>query len=677
MAATQQVTLEEYLTSDKFISDDVKEQFVDKFVLPQYRYLFDKEQLSKSGGAFDPPFLFNEANTHPLKMPALLFPTRENPSNPNELDKVIFDGGLDSFYVDPRLPEQATKKGVSENTKRAVHKIHYDELIECVIQELKENANLDISYFPSPPGRKLSAGHLCSFSQTKKVNGRSIVFYCTRCCNIEEGLYTPVIVGIFGLEHVAAPKDHVKVTIEFTEFWFHNQNCQFSFKKCDEFPHYKEADEARKKAPGKGGQLANAPGYELIQAAPGKRFEQLRSLAYGRWLEMLKLYQKPGNPTPKGRNPKQIGMPPGSKIHFSVDKKIRRDNRMQQALTGPPDGWSDLVDLQAHTQFLAWHLVRLISRYNLVQEWTSYRPHPNPKGWELFEASGMQLDPTGQGLLSAGKKPFLHQMSHGDFPSPNFKKVFSNIKNKAEEDFVTATNSPLLRGLHHPFTFNVALETERSIWISNIHHVVTFEKNQTLAISADTTHGGYSWNAHEHKDMAGQFLYKPSLHCVLGSVRHPQIPDTVHLTISSETYCPKVHLQHMGTEQLEQLLEYHDEILDEVKELLDQKKHKNVGGKTKRRLAKIRQQKKIFESESESDEIAEYNTENLNEKTKIQQPQPIDIRKRKVIVESESECEENNTDNQTEKAQDEAGAIERGKDGTTQVEGNEAPAEEY
>jgi hypothetical protein len=88
-------------------------------------------------------------------------------------------------------------------------------------------------------------------------------------------------------------------------------------------------------------------------------------------------------------------------------------------------------------------------------------------------------------------------MAHGDFASPAFNDEDDGA-NEDEESTCWAENSPLLRGLSHPCTFNVAIETERTMWINSIGNEVTFKINETLANSADTVHGGFVWNAHEY-----------------------------------------------------------------------------------------------------------------------------------------------------------------------------------
>jgi hypothetical protein len=55
------------------------------------------------------------------------------------------------------------------------------------------------------------------------------------------------------------------------------------------------------------------------------------------------------------------------------------DNRKQCPLTNLQELMQCSIDVAVHTQFITWMLVYAwISQFNLVAEWTSYRPHPNP-----------------------------------------------------------------------------------------------------------------------------------------------------------------------------------------------------------------------------------------------------------------------------------------------------------
>jgi hypothetical protein len=233
------------------------------------------------------------------------------------------------------------------------------------------------------------------------------------------------------------------------------------------------------------------------------------------------------------------------------------------------------INVSAHTQYISWMLYAWVARFNLVQEWTSYRPHPNPvkaghpslheKGkkktycytlepepnrpvhlylngiYLLF--GGMQLDKTSKRLIAPGEQPYLHQMAHGDFSSTSFKLQGSD--DDEVDPFIWARDSPLLKGLSHPCTFNIAIENERTIWVNKISNEVRFKTNVTLANSADTIHGGFVWNGHDFKDEEDKFFYKPSMHLVLNSVRYPKSSNSVQTCVNTETYCPKEHFPWM------------------------------------------------------------------------------------------------------------------------------------
>lgn len=171
------------------------------------------------------------------------------------------------------------------------------------------------------------------------------------------------------------------------------------------------------------------------------------------------------------------------------------------------------------------------------------------------------LQRIGNKLQKAGQKPYLHQMAHTDFASPAMEDPPSpEPDDDYEPDYISAEDSPLLRGgLTHPFTFNVALETLRCMWINCIHNEVTFKFGETLVNSADTVHGGMNWNVAEPTT---NFEYRASLHGVFNSVRYPRRTDRVRLMASPDTYCPNEHFVYLSPKDMEEELEsYHTKSL--------------------------------------------------------------------------------------------------------------------
>jgi hypothetical protein len=452
-----------------------------------------------------------------------------------------------------------------------------------------------------------------------------------------------VVAGRFCEEVI--DKTHIQFSIAVEEIWFHDNAC-------------KESGFNQDKDPGNGGPLKNGPGYDIIAPSDGSKLEELRAKAYSGWLNYINLYQQPGpNRQPLGDeatlNPERVGTPPGEPINFGPKPQL--DNRTQLALTHP-DTFPATIDLQAHTQYCGWQLYRYITKYNLVKEWTSFRPHPNPKGanmatihadgtkkgvWQTLNPDpkcpvhlilnkiyllwgGMQLTNEGNELLPPDQEPYVHQMAHVDFASPRFEvqegKKYGKKKADYSEEYPSPAESPLLRGLSHPATFNVAIETERSMWINNIANVVTFKKNWTVANSADTIHGGYAWNAHDYKDEHDKFLYKPSLHLVMGSIRFPQIPNVVKLVVSPQTYCPKEHvtkdldledlfteayIHHQKTLKLLEVMSrkpHKDNLDDKMKELLEM--YKPIIKKEKNKLKMARKANLVVEGEEQPKKAA-------------------------------------------------------------------------
>jgi hypothetical protein len=521
---------------------------VSKYITEEHRHLFDMKQISKTGGEggeFDPPFFYNQASTHPFKMPALLYPV-------NEAGDVILLGNCEEIKVDPIQdnfkPKTLGRPASGAPLTQAAKMINaYKEITKSVIQDFKDNADLDLMVIASAPGNNNTTKS--KVTQQKYKAKSPVILYCQRCIDKKCGHYTRVVKGTFNFQE-GTTEGHIQCSMEVEEVWFHDHDCSTAKAKLLE------------KDPRDGGPIQNGQGYAVIFAPEGEMLEKLRVEAYSAWLQAFKEYKEPGK-----------RMPPGEAINFDG---IDCDNRTQVPLNDPKKVPAN-VNLVAHARLTAWQLYRYISKFNLVQEWTIYRPHPNPwsdetltvkpvKDKQLFPTlepdperpvhlylngiyllfGGMQLTKDGKDLLPAGEEPYLHQLAHTDFASPAFGK----------DGTCWAKDSPLLKGLSHPCTFNMAIETERSMWIKNIRNVVTFQKNQTVANSADTIHGGYAWNAYEHTNQDdGTFLYKPSVHYVLGSVRFPQIQGQVNIVSANENYCPKEHAMHLVTGDLQEYVD--------------------------------------------------------------------------------------------------------------------------
>jgi hypothetical protein len=156
---------------------------------------------------------------------------------------------------------------------------------------------------------------------------------------------------------------------------------------------------------------------------------------------------------------------------------------------------------------------------------------------------GHQLAKDGVGLHPVGSKAYCHQMSHTDFEVPFWKR---------------ADASPLLRGLSHPCTFNIALEDKRSMWINTISNEVTYRTNEIAILSGDVYHGGLSQIFNPADPVP---KYSPALHIVLGSWRFPRIPNEVRLGVTFDTYCADEHVSYLDEDDaLTQLLKIHQQM---------------------------------------------------------------------------------------------------------------------
>jgi hypothetical protein len=592
------------LKSQEFITDKQMAAFVAKYVEPELRHHFDRRQLKVTSGPEGPPFLFNETNTAPRKLPALLYPSILDPKheifegieNDPEFQIVCLDGGLPTIDKAEFPDEKRAKKGRAKKTDAITlakkMKNTYQKIADEIIKDFKQIADLDIKLLVSQPKNKKE--NLTTMTQTRFEPDSEIIFFCKKCCDEQKGEYTRVVRGICKADCLE-DKTKVKCYIHINEVWFHNHDCK--------------ARNLENEKPGKGGPIKNVPGFDVIPAPKGNKIEALRAMAYSDWLQTLKQYYPDEE------------MPPGDKISFQINglTGMELDNRKQCPLTNLEELMKCSINVPAHTQYISWMLYAWIARFNLVEEWTSYRPHPNPliaglpkmhdegpKSSYCYTLKpdpnrpvhlyldgiylvfgGMQLDRNSKRLIKPGEEPYLHQMAHGDFSSTNFQLQGSDDEDDNEGDpFIWAKNSPLLRGLSHPCTFNIAIENERTIWVNNIANEVKFNTNETLANSADTIHGGFVWNGHDFKDNDDKFFYKPSMHLVLNSVRYPKSSNQVQTCVSYETYCPKEHFPWMEMADLSvQLHDHMVEIMSLAKLLSDKKYKKKLSDADKEVLA--------------------------------------------------------------------------------------------
>jgi hypothetical protein len=564
------------LSAEHFISDNQLATFVSNNVKPNYRKHFKlKKLMAQEDDVKAPPYYFNGENTNPLHLPRLLYPERESDS------MVVIDGDFAPVFVANEVVQAKgikgiTRKDLKKETLYGKLKPVFQSICQVLIDDFKAIANLDIDYNTSNPQKQnLIKNGLTTLQQTRIQPNKPVVFYCNRCCNKEEGKYTRVAEGRFQVEE---KDNNYKCMLVLNEVWFHDLHCL----PTDEKVPLKDK------------------GFDIIPPPKNSKLEELRKLAYGDWLNILNECQDPG-----------AELPHGKLIGFEMAKVIKRDNRSQIKL-GRPGAVPEGVNSEHHMRYSAWQLYRMICGNNLTKEWTTYRHHPNIKGdpnladkvistqtithllpsdperpvhlyvnniYILF--GGMQLAKDGNGLLPLGQEPYLHQMAHGDFSSPIFEpqqptggsdSSTDSITDEEEEEpvdpneeYLDAKDSCLLKGLNHPCTYNVAIETERSMWVNTISNVCTVKNNGILAISADTVHGGIHWNANEQKKIDGKYLYKPSLHFVMQSVRYPQLKNTVKLAVSPKTYCPTEHMDYLdASDQLAEFHASHQKIIEMV-----------------------------------------------------------------------------------------------------------------
>jgi hypothetical protein len=348
---------ENILDSQDFITDKQMPAFVAKYVEPELRHYFDGHELKVTSGPEGPPFLFNEINTQPRMLPALLYPSIVDPQDekfdgieddPN-CQIVSLDGGLPMIDKAEFPEEKRAKKGRAKRTDaktlKMVMKDTYKTIANEIIQDFKDIADLEISYLSSEPKNKKE--NKTTMRQSRLEPDSTIFFFCKKCCDENKGEYTRVVTAKCKSVE-SEDKTKVKCYIQITEVWFHNHDCT----SCN----------LEKNDPGEGGPIKNVPGYNVIPAPRGNKIEALRVLAYSAWLESLKQY-----------NPDEA-MPPGEKISFEINGQagMELDNRKQCPLTNLEELKKCSINVSAHTQYISWMLYAWVARFNLVQEWTFF-----------------------------------------------------------------------------------------------------------------------------------------------------------------------------------------------------------------------------------------------------------------------------------------------------------------
>jgi hypothetical protein len=159
-------TEQNILDSPDFITDMQMPAFVAKYVDPELRHHFDHRELMVTSGPEGPPFLFNETNTAPQKLPALLYPSILDPKeekfegieNDPEYQTVRLDGGLPSIVKAAFPDEKRAKKGRAKKTDAITlameMKNTYKKIATEIIKDFKDIEDLDICFLSSEPKNK-------------------------------------------------------------------------------------------------------------------------------------------------------------------------------------------------------------------------------------------------------------------------------------------------------------------------------------------------------------------------------------------------------------------------------------------------------------------------------------------------------------------------------------------
>jgi hypothetical protein len=311
----------------------------------------------------------------------------------------------------------------------------------------------------------------------------------------------------------------------------------------------------RKAAPGS---FNKGDGWEMVQRPKGTLLEDLRQKALKGWIEHLQAYKFPEKrwASSKDDGDAPRGMPPGGeRISFNTNGADMTDDRRQIPIRKEGDLPRE-IKLEEFMRYVAWNIYNVVNQRGVVGEFTRYVPHPNP----ISSSRGRASIAPGEYPLVKGTTPvhlyikdlFLlfggfQVMPDGSLPGEEdeciHQPAHSDINN---EFFGSADKCPLLYGLEAPFTFNTAVEDERSIWVKEVANKITVMKNETLCLSCDTVHGGWTYKFERYGPNP---KYHPSLHMVVSSLRYPKSHDKVNLKISPVTYMPLEHFRHIDDAQ--------------------------------------------------------------------------------------------------------------------------------
>lgn len=544
-----------------------------------------------------PPYVWSGDKATPAEMARYLFENQKE-----------FDGGFTDSIPQEWYDGESTVESVDRYPLR---RGRFKAIFEKLKQMFQENANLDIYYHKSKPTQKGVEGKAkrnkkTHASQARWQGNRVIMAYCGRCCSANE--HVPVVRFQVKEKIECDPANptvrtgRIRLFLTLLEVYYHPVVCKGVTEENEEGEDEGEGEK-------RGGVIEEGDGWSIHGAKEGNNvyMENLRQRTFGAWIEHLHKFNQPD----ATQNLEEFkGVPAASLIEFADAGS--NDIRGQIAVKKPGD-LPEQIDEVLYTRYVAWQIYNNVNMLGEegIRQFTRFIPHANPTTYgrsggrvvagkfaletprkypiHLFVRGtylligGFQKKANGMMAVKGDGTELVHQAAHTDFET----KVYPTIE-----------SCTLLKNLQGPFTFNVAVESTRSIWVNQVDNVKTVQKNQSLVLQGDTVHGGMT----QYFDQQSTDWF-PSLHVVMDSGRFPKWDDHVQLAISPMTYQAASHLTNMSAP------EYYSSFKKQVYGMKDMvaesKKRKRLNAltpKQKRMIRLFESACKEFEDDTEEEE---------------------------------------------------------------------------
>jgi hypothetical protein len=480
-----------------------------------------------------PPYYWDGTNTNSSMMAKYMFGE----------DKV-YTGGHPSVLkeVYPKEIPRGHQLYVGTANRFKMRRTRYNLLINELKIQFKQDIGLDLGLAKIKGNVKSDRAGLANIIEPKRI----VNLVCLQCADPEKAEFSPVV--RVKCNAVDDEDDPNKIVYSFSvlNVYFHDSVCT--------------------KHPGK----VSANGYQKVPCGSeedGSKKESLRSAAFDRWIKFLHIWDDP-----------EKQMPYASEINFGTQKH-QFDKRLQVPIYEEVDLPREIRE-KPYIAFVAWRLMEVICKRNLTQEWTREIPARYPSrtvetAQKEYPLAPQQNNNLPVHLFMKGGLLLLGGIQLDKENPKKLEKVQAHTHQPAHTDIVnmhfnSCGDCPLLHGLNHPLTFNIAIEDERSIWVNDVTNVVKMDKNDMLVISADTVHGGMSYvfapkpkpktksqakkaklnEGPEDNDVTWKPKYHPSFHGVLSSKRFPPTNDQIKYAHDLSSYLPRTHLGLLDEEEV-------------------------------------------------------------------------------------------------------------------------------